>query len=332
MTANLPSEAELDFNPSGWATKLLAAYGLGDDGAPRRMLGWSNDIWATDTHVVRISSGRFDQSLRYEADVLAALAHLPCPRVVASGRIGGRREWMIQTRVAGENLMQAWPRLDLVNRERAIRSLAKTLSGVHATPLNDELCDPPWRAAALRPGGDLSTALRLDPIHYCRLVDASLERCTAPADLLHAASALVATRLALFEDDVPVLTHGDATFTNVIWDGTTASLIDFESSGAAPLDRELDLLLRFLGEPEAVSPDAAGGSKALYQPVLGWLRDAYPEMFTHPALVERLEVYDALWELVQLLNYPPDHPRNTVARLEAIVTGHAPWKITLAVT
>jgi hypothetical protein len=40
MTTNLPSEAELDFNPSGWAAKLLAAYGLGDGGAPRRMQGW----------------------------------------------------------------------------------------------------------------------------------------------------------------------------------------------------------------------------------------------------------------------------------------------------
>ena len=329
MTANLPSETELDFNPSEWAAKLLAAHDLGDGGALRRMQGCSNEIWASDTHVVRISSGRFDRSLHYEAGVLEALTHLPCPRVVAGGQVGGR-EWMIQTRLAGETLMQAWPRLTLADRERAVRSLAQGLRGVHATLLSAELREPPWRAPALAHGGDLSTALRLDPIHYRRLVDANLERHTAPADLLHAASVLIATRLPLFEDDVPVLTHGDATFTNVIWDGATASLIDFETSGAAPLDRELDLLLRFIVELEAVSPDAARETKALYQPVIGWLRDAYPEMFAHPALVERLEVYDALWELVQLLNYPPGHPRNTVARLEAIVTGHAPWKTALA--
>jgi aminoglycoside phosphotransferase (APT) family kinase protein len=123
-----------------------------------------------------------------------------------------------------------------------------------------------------------------------------------------------------------VLTHGDLTFTNVIWDGRQARLVDFESSGTAPIDRELDLLLRFLTSPEAFSPGAAGDSRPLYDPVIGWLRDAYPEMFAHPELVRRLEVYDALWELVQLLNYPPDHPRDTAARLETIVTGRAPWK------
>ena len=120
-----------------------------------------------------------------------------------------------------------------------------------------------------------------------------------------------------------VLTHGDLSFANVIWDGDQAALVDFESAGAAPLDRELDVLLRFLAAPEAFSPDSAAGSAALYRPVVGWLRDAYPELFAHPDLSERLEVYDALWELVQLMNYPPDHPRDTAGRLAAIVTGRS---------
>jgi aminoglycoside phosphotransferase (APT) family kinase protein len=212
-----------------------------------------------------------------------------------------------------------------------VRSLAAALREVHAAPLRAELREPPWRAAAVRPGGDLSIALRIDPVHYRHLVDSNLARRTAPASLLAATDVVMETRLASFDDDVPVLTHGDVAFGNVIWDGTTASLVDFESASAAPIDRELDVLLRFLTGPHAFSPDGAGAAKALYEPVLGWLCDAYPDMFAHPALVARLEVYDALWELVQLLNYPPDHPRNTVARLEAIVTGRAPWKAALAV-
>lgn len=327
MTADLPSQAELDADPGRWAASLLAAHGL-DGAALTPMQGWSNTIWANDSHVVRISSGRFQQSLRYEADVLRSLPHVPCPRVLAVGQIGGR-EWMIQTRLAGGTLAQAWPRLSLAERERAIRSLAKTVRAVHATPLRSDLREPPWRAAALRPGGDLSTALRLEPRHFGRLLDANLEQCTAPAGLLQAVGALIATRLPLFEGDVAVLTHGDVTFNNVIWDGATASLIDFEAAGAAPLDRELDLVLRFLDEPHFVSPDAIAETKALFQPVLGWLRDACPEMFAHPALVERIEVYDALWELVQLLNYPPDHPRDTARRLQAVVQGRPPWKAAL---
>src|ERR1700722_15248567 len=100
MAADLPNEAELEANPGAWAAGLLAAHGIGG-GALAPMQGWSNAIWASDMHIVRISSGRFAQSLHHEAGVLRALTHIPCPRVVAVGRIGGR-EWMIQTRLAGE--------------------------------------------------------------------------------------------------------------------------------------------------------------------------------------------------------------------------------------
>ncbi len=68
----------------------------------------------------------------------------------------------------------------------------------------------------------------------------------------------------------------------------------------------------------------------MFSPVLPWLRDAYPEMFGHPDLIARLEVYDALWELVQLLNYPADHPRRTTRRLGRILAGDAAWKAPVA--
>jgi aminoglycoside phosphotransferase (APT) family kinase protein len=324
MPTNALSEDQLDRDAAGWATGLLAMHGL-ESGPLQRMEGWSNSLWASGAHVVRISSGRFEHSLSHEAEVLHSLPHVPCPRVLANGLVG-RREWMIQTRAPGVDLMQAWPHLDPAERERAVRSLAQALRAVHATPLRPALREPPWRAAALRPAGDLSTALRVHPRHYRQLAEAGLERSTAAKSLLRAGAGFIEARLGAFADDREVLTHGDLTFANVIWDGCQAHLVDFEGSGAAPIDRELDLLLRFVTSPEAFSPAGATDSTALYEPVIAWLRDAYPDMFAHPELVRRLEVYDALWELVQLLNYPADHPRDTAARLETIVTGRAPWK------
>ncbi|WP_340647222.1 phosphotransferase [Phenylobacterium sp.] len=316
-------DAPVDLNrdPAGWAAALLTRHGL-KGGPLQPMAGWSNEIWASETYVVRIASGRFEGSLSHEAGVLRALRDLPCPRVVATGQMEDR-EWMIQTRLPGANLMQLWPGLDVVERERAVRSLAETLRGLHATPLSPDLREPPWRAASLEPGGDPSRALRVQPAHYRRLIDANLERNTAPAALLEMTSDFIAARLGGFATSDDVLTHGDLSFANVIWDGDRAALVDFESAGAAPPDRELDVLLRFLEAPEVFSPGSAEGSAALYAPVAGWLRDAYPELFACPHLAERLEVYDALWELVQLMNYPADHPRDTAGRLEAIVTGRA---------
>ncbi|MES2344091.1 MAG: phosphotransferase [Pseudomonadota bacterium] len=326
---DLASETDLDRDPAGWAAELLARHGL-EAGDLEPMAGWSNAIWASETHVVRIASGRFAGSLSHEAAVLRALTEVPCPRVTATGQVG-EREWMIQTRLSGTNLMRLWPGLDLAERERAVRSLAQAMRAVHATPLAPDLREPPWRAAALRPGGDPSVALRVHPIHVRRLVAANRERGTAPEPLLTAAATFIEDRLACFADDADALTHGDLAFANVIWDGTRAGLVDFESGGAAPIDRELDVLLRFLGAPEAFSPDAAPGSAAAYAPVLGWLRDAYPELFAHPALADRLAVYGALWELTQLMNYPSDHPRDTAGRLAAILAGRAPWTAALGI-
>jgi aminoglycoside phosphotransferase (APT) family kinase protein len=142
---------------------------------------------------------------------------------------------------------------------------------------------------------------------------------------------LIESRLGLFAADQQVVTHGDASFANVLWDGERAALVDFESCGLAPLDRELDLLLRFLGAPAEFSPESGARQQApIFSPVLPWLRDAYPEMFSHPDLLARLEVYDALWELVQLLNYPADNPRRTADRLDRILAGDARWKAPVA--
>lgn len=323
------SGISLEQDPAAWAADLLAEHGL-LAGELEPMAGWSNTIWASQTHVVRIASGRFEGSLSHEAAVLRALAEAPCPRVTATGQTGGRA-WMIQTRLPGTNLMQAWPGLDLAERERAVRSLAQAMRAVHAAPLAPHLCEPPWRAAALRPGGDASVALRIHPSHVGRLVAANRERRTAAAALLTAAATFIDDRRACFAGDTEVLTHGDLAFANVIWDGTRTGLVDFESGGAAPIDRELDVLLRFLGAPEAFSPDAAPGAAAAYAPVLGWLRDAYPELFAHPSLADRLAVYDALWELTQLMNYPADHPRDTAGRLAAILAGRAPWRAALGI-
>lgn len=325
----MPRDIDLNSDPAAWAADLLARHGL-PAGALEPMAGWSNAIWASEAHVVRIASGRFEGSLSHEAAVLRALAEAPCPRVVATGQ-AGRREWMIQTRLAGSDLMRLWPSLDMAGRERAVRSLAQTMRAAHAAPLAPHLREPPWRAAALRPGGDPSVALRVHPSHVRRLAEANRARGTAPETLLTAAVTFIEDRLACFDDDAEVLTHGDLAFANVIWDGERAGLVDFESGGAAPRDRELDVLLRFLGGPEAFSPDAGAAPAAAYAPVIGWLREAYPELFDHPALAERLAVYDALWELTQLMNYPAAHPRDTAGRLAAILAGRAPWKAMLAI-
>lgn len=56
-----------------WAGELLARHGL-QSGLLERMEGWSDEIWASDNHVARLSSGRFEQSLTYDTGHPGGLA------------------------------------------------------------------------------------------------------------------------------------------------------------------------------------------------------------------------------------------------------------------
>jgi hypothetical protein len=66
---------------------------------------------------------------------------------------------------------------------------------------------------------------------------------------------------------------------------------------------ELDTILRFCAHPENFPPSPAQASPVsanAFRNVPEWLADEYPELFRASGLKGRLEVYDALWHLVQI--------------------------------
>ncbi|MGB3307728.1 MAG: hypothetical protein WBA63_16190 [Thermomicrobiales bacterium] len=102
-------------------------------------------------------------------------------------------------------------------------------------------------------------------------------------------------------------------------EGRITSLIDFEGSRPAAADVELDMLLRFLSPSRQVGSDESSDVEG----VLGWFHEGCPELFTHPQLDARLEVYEALWHLVQVHHWRPEYvsmPDPAVA-LRHLLTG-----------
>jgi aminoglycoside phosphotransferase (APT) family kinase protein len=129
--------------------------------------------------------------------------------------------------------------------------------------------------------------------------------------------------------DVPTLIHGDLTFENVLWDGEqVTSLIDFEWSRAAPVDLELDVLLRFCAFPALhVAADYAEQTKPEdYEDVAWWLREDYPGLFAFPHALDRLRLYAIAFDVPQLLHSPPEAsmsdlpPEHALNRLSRLVT------------
>jgi aminoglycoside phosphotransferase (APT) family kinase protein len=308
-------------DPAAFARRVLASLGL-----PARPLvasdGWANRVWLAPAHVVRLSSGRFRDAFAHERAVLQLLpAAVPHASVRAYGR-AGRREWLVQDRVAGEPLLRVWPRLGATQRRAATEQLGDALRALHAVRLPAGFGNPALDDA-LAPGGPVADAYHAPPIHYRRLLGAARRVRGVDGALLDELGAFIAARLGAFAGDAAVLVHVDAHFSNLLWGGgRLGALLDFEGARPAAPDLELDTLLRFAREPELYRPpgDRSGPTRQELAAFPGWLAGAYPELFVHPQLPARLAVYEALWQLVQLLHYPPrSGPPDPWGHLEALL-------------
>lgn len=314
--------ALLQHDPATFAGTLLASLDL-----PAHPLipasGWANAVWLAPGHVVRLSSGRFRDAYAHEIAVLRMLPDaVPHARSVAHGRVGDR-EWMVLERVPGQPLSQAWSRMTMRQRQGAAEFIGGTLRALHATPLPEGFHNP-WLTDALAPGGAIENAYHAPPRCYRQLLEAASHVANADRGFLREVEAFLAARLDAFDGDRAVLVHGDANFANWLWDGERViALLDYEGARPAAPDLELDTLLRFVREPGQFAPPALAHTLTPQEldAMPEWLIGAYPELFAHPRLAERLAVYDALWQLVQMFHFSPRSPvPDPRTRLHALLT------------
>ena len=318
----------LPVDTADFARQRLAELGV--PATPLKAVGgWSNAVWLAPEHVARISSGRFDGSFAHEIASLRLLpAAVPHAEVCAYGRVG-RREWMIQRRVPGQTLYAAWPTLAAAERRAAIAQLGTILRALHAIPLPADFTNR-WLTAALAPGGRPENAYHPPPARYAPLIEAALQVPAIDRATIRAAAEFIAARLPAFQDDTPVLVHDDVHFMNIMWaDGAITALLDFEGAKPAPADQELDTLLRCVREPAFYGGphERQRRTTALMREVPHDLQAAYPALFAHPRQQERLAVYEALWQLVQILNFAKvDGGADALAQLATLLHQGEGWR------
>ncbi|MGH3167068.1 MAG: hypothetical protein ACRDN0_14415 [Trebonia sp.] len=103
----------------------------------------------------------------------------------------------------------------------------------------------------------------------------------------------------------------------LVRDGPASALIDFEFSRMGPPDLELISVIRAL--------DAETRLGIARPPLLAWLAEDYPELFTAPDLGRRLWRYALAYTIRHIVFWPPDraeadgldaaHPLHTLRRL-----------------
>jgi hygromycin-B 7''-O-kinase len=307
VTGGWEQQALLEADPHAFVGRLLGTLGLPATPLVPAADGWSSSVWLAPAHAVRLGSGRFRDAYAHEAAVLRLLPPaVPHAPVVAHGRVG-RREWLVQERIAGIPLSHAWSGMRRGQRRTATEELGAILRALHAVPLPAGFTNP-WLDDSLAVGGPVRDAYHAPPTRYRLLLDAAAAVPGVDRRMLDDVGALIAGRLDAFTGDSAMLVHGDLHFANLMWDGERlAAVLDFEGARPAAPDQELDTLLRFTREPDLYRgrDGAPGPARQDLAAFADWLAGDHPALFAHPRLEERLLVYEALWHLVQLLHFPP---------------------------
>ena len=274
----------------------------------------TNEVWLTATHVVRVNR-RPNQRLRREAILGPSLpAEIGYPMVVAyGGRMGA--DYLVLKRVPGHPLAHCWPTMSTDQRRSAVSQLAVKLRRLHQTPgpANLPVIDAPQmlRGETLSPV--MSLLVALDQARSLPHVDRGL---------IDDVERMVYDLTPAIEPfDSAFLIHGDLTFENILWDGTTiTAVLDFEWSRTSPADVDLDVFLRMCCLPHLhVGDDFVAQTRAEdYALVPWWLRQDYPELFDVPRQFDRLRLYAIAYDIRDLTMFPPPAAANQLNENHAL--------------
>ncbi len=299
---------EAGLQPRAWSDE-------GEPGVhPVRVPNALNEVWRCGPYILRINPRPGATRLQREAVLLGELppeVHAPTPIAADAAPWG---EWMIALALPGIELSRAWTMLTLDQRERAITELGFALRALHEVP-----------ALGCGPAGNPDECPHPLPVdRLLRLIDLAADRPGADREVLAAATDRLRDSADALDAGSTTLVHGDLHLENVLTgpDGQLTGVLDFEWCRAGPPDLDLDVLLHSLADPAL---HVAGAGRELrrrdFDEVTGWLRVAYPALFSHPRLAERLWVYRLAYEVRALLATPGGasvalhHPAQRIRRL-----------------
>ncbi len=103
-----------------------------------------------------------------------------------------------------------------------------------------------------------------------------------------------------------VLVHNDLHFDNVFYCDGDIKVIDFERSMYAPADYELSIIYNMVRKPWkfASLEDEKNVDMSQYSYIMTYIEKYYSELINVPNLYQRLAIYDMIYYLRHLLNYP----------------------------
>lgn len=277
--------------------QVARAAGL-DGPHPARVPHTVNEVWEFGDVIIKINPSPGARRLQDEARLLLYLpAGVHAPVAVAAGPASWG-EWAVTVRLPGSVLAHLWPSLGRDHRHRAITGLAEALRTLHHTPA----------PSSVSPGDPDRCPHPLPADRLLRLLADAADLPGVDRTVFGDAAERLADYAQWLDATDTNLVHGDLHLENVLAtaDGTVTGLLDFEWSRPGPPDLDLDILLRSLAQPAIHHRSSTGAAlrRQDFQDVSTWLQQAYPGLFAHPHLRERLWVYRLAYDVADLLSRP----------------------------
>ncbi len=292
------------------ARRALAGARLDPDLLLRPVESVTNEVWTAGDMVIRVNR-RLHSRLNREAELIPTLppAALYPPLVAVSDLRGA--DWVVLKKVPGVPLVRCWPGLGPDERRRAVDEFAAALQALHSTVIPSDLTDAEGPMQLLQLGARATEPLveALGRVSVLPNIDRGL--------MAEAGAVVRGLRAALDPFQSSTLIHGDLHFQNVLWDGEhITAVLDLEFARAAPPDLDLDVFLRFCCFPYLFVPEARENEAQAeaYEAVPYMLRDAYPDLFAHPRLFDRLRIYAIAFDVKEVLASPPRSPLGNLTR------------------
>jgi len=277
---------------TAYIRQILERHHLSGNGLVKADAGFRNTVWLTDTAAVKIYSKDCAAGAAIEKWIYRDVCPSYAPELLGEGD-----DYICIRRIHGNSLFHQWYRVDEAARREYIRqtgAIIRQLGSLTFPTPNYFRVPADWKMEQLA---------RLDTL-LARLagIPGSI-----PADLAEAARNYITDNSSVLNDAELVPVYSDLHFDNLLADETGKLwLIDYEMMEAAPREYLLDVWHRMLVHPftYASEEDHAYTKPEDYGKITVWLREEVPELFAHPNLQKRINIYSLLYELELLTEYP----------------------------
>lgn len=254
-------------------------------------IGFRNEVWLAGDYAVKIygaDNGGYGKELWFYQNAKPSYS----PRLIGYGE-----NYIILERIYGTGLFRLWRGMNDMEREAAVSQIAGIACEINKMNLV---------------GADkyfhIASNWQQDILLRIRSYLEELKKTKGiPPALAKRALCYTLDHLNCLDDKKLFLAYTDLHFDNLIMDDNgRLYLLDYEMLAAAPCDFVLDVWQRMLIHPfiYANKDDHALTVPEDYRHIISWLKKYAPDLFSHPNVRERVNIYGILYELNILRDYP----------------------------